>query len=61
VPNFRIRARIYSRTDRRRADKKVDVITNPQITAATPDMAIPFGLKARYGAQFQTGDRPFRQ
>ena len=43
------------------ADKKVDVITNPQTTAATPDMAIPFGLKARYGAQFQTGDRPFRQ
>ncbi len=33
VPNFRIRARIYSRTDRRRADKKVDVITNPQTTA----------------------------
>ena len=27
------------------ADKKVDVITNPQTTAATPDMAIPFGLK----------------
>jgi maltoporin len=45
------------------ADKKVDVITNPQTTAATPDMAIPFGLKfsgyARYGAQFQTGDQKF--
>jgi maltoporin len=30
---------------------------------ATPDMAIPFGLKfsgyARYGAQFQTGDQKF--
>ncbi|AWF52053.1 hypothetical protein CSC12_0402 [Klebsiella michiganensis] len=39
----------------------MDVITNPQTTAATPDMAIPFGLKARYSAQFQTGDRPFRQ
>jgi hypothetical protein len=39
----------------------VDVITNPQTTAASPDMAIPFGLKfsgyARYGAQFQTGDQ----
>ncbi|MDG9848135.1 carbohydrate porin, partial [Klebsiella grimontii] len=36
------------------ADKKVDVITNPQTTTASPDMAIPFGLKfsgyARYGA-----------
>jgi maltoporin len=45
------------------ADKKVDVITNPQTTAASPDMAIPFGLKfsgyARYGAQFQTGDQKF--
>ena len=45
------------------ANKKVDVITNPQTTAATPDMAIPFGLKfsgyARYGAQFQTGDQKF--
>ncbi|MDK7894506.1 carbohydrate porin, partial [Klebsiella quasipneumoniae] len=27
------------------ADKKVDVNTNPQTTAASPDMAIPFGLK----------------
>ena len=27
------------------ADKKVDVITNPQTTTASPDMAIPFGLK----------------
>ncbi len=25
------------------ANKKVDVITNPQTTAASPDMAIPFG------------------
>ncbi|MCF6689700.1 carbohydrate porin [Raoultella terrigena] len=45
------------------ANKKVDVITNPQTTAASPDMAIPFGLKfsgyARYGAQFQTGDQKF--
>ncbi|EMN0244277.1 TPA: carbohydrate porin, partial [Klebsiella pneumoniae] len=36
------------------ADKKVDVITNPETTTASPDMAIPFGLKfsgyARYGA-----------
>ncbi|HGS7381271.1 TPA: carbohydrate porin, partial [Klebsiella quasipneumoniae subsp. similipneumoniae] len=45
------------------ADKKVDVITNPQTTAASPDMAIPFGLKfsgyARYGAHFQTGDQKY--
>ncbi|MGP6775866.1 carbohydrate porin, partial [Klebsiella pneumoniae] len=27
------------------ANKKVDVITNPETTAASPDMAIPFGLK----------------
>jgi hypothetical protein len=43
------------------ANKKVDVMTNPQTTAASPDMAIPFGLKfsgyARYGAQFQTAIR----
>ncbi|HCI5938482.1 TPA: carbohydrate porin, partial [Klebsiella quasipneumoniae subsp. quasipneumoniae] len=45
------------------ADKKVDVITNPQTTAASPDVAIPFGLKfsgyARYGAHFQTGDQKY--
>ncbi|MGK2296506.1 carbohydrate porin, partial [Klebsiella pneumoniae] len=45
------------------ADKKVDVITNPETTAASPDMAIPFGLKfsgyARYGAHFQTGDQKY--
>ncbi|EPU6893584.1 carbohydrate porin, partial [Raoultella ornithinolytica] len=45
------------------ANKKVDVMTNPQTTAASPDMAIPFGLKfsgyARYGAQFQSGDQKF--
>ncbi|WP_064141874.1 carbohydrate porin, partial [Klebsiella variicola] len=45
------------------ANKKVDVITNPQTTAASPDMAIPFGLKfsgyARYGAHFQTGDQKY--
>ncbi|BDA92124.1 hypothetical protein E3AUHO_48100 [Klebsiella pneumoniae subsp. pneumoniae] len=47
------------------ADKKVDVITNPETTAASPDMAIPFGLKfsgyARYGAHFQTGDQKLRR
>ena len=40
------------------ANKKVDVI-NSETTAASPDMAIPFGLKfsgyARDGAHFQTG------
>ncbi|RDT25428.1 carbohydrate porin, partial [Klebsiella pneumoniae] len=40
------------------ANKKVDVITNPETTAASPDMAIPFGLKfsgyARYGAHLYT-------
>ncbi|HDV0181166.1 TPA: carbohydrate porin [Klebsiella pneumoniae] len=45
------------------ANKKVDVITNPETTAASPDMAIPFGLKfsgyARYGAHFQTGDQKY--
>lgn len=45
------------------ADKKVDVVTNPQTAAQSPDMAIPFGLKfsgyARYGAQFQTGDQKY--
>ena len=43
--------------------KKVDLETNPQSAAQTPDMAVPFGLKfsgyARYGAQFQTGDQKF--
>ncbi|MBD3697744.1 carbohydrate porin [Klebsiella pneumoniae] len=46
-----------------RPTKKVDVITNPETTAASPDMAIPFGLKfsgyARYGAHFQTGDQKY--
>ena len=42
---------------------KVDVVTNPQTTAATPDM-IPLRpevqrLAPRYGAQFQTGDQKF--
>ncbi|RFS92855.1 carbohydrate porin [Klebsiella aerogenes] len=45
------------------ANKKVDVMTNPQTTAASPDLAIPFGLKfsgyARYGAHFQTGDQKY--
>ncbi len=35
----------------------------PETTAASPDMAIPFGLKfsgyARYGAHFQTGDQKY--
>ncbi|SVR47920.1 maltoporin [Klebsiella pneumoniae] len=39
------------------------MITNPETTAASPDMAIPFGLKfsgyARYGAHFQTGDQKY--
>lgn len=29
--------------NRRRGQQKVDVITNPETTAASPDMAIPFG------------------
>ena len=41
----------------------MDLETNPQTAAASPDMAIPFGLKfsgyARYGAQFQSGDQKF--
>ncbi|HAT1643007.1 TPA: carbohydrate porin, partial [Raoultella ornithinolytica] len=45
------------------AARKVDLETNPQTAAASPDMAIPFGLKfsgyARYGAQFQSGDQKF--
>lgn len=45
------------------ADKKVDVITDPQTTAASPDLAIPFGLKfsgyARYGSHFQAGDQKY--
>ncbi|MCW9582893.1 carbohydrate porin, partial [Raoultella ornithinolytica] len=45
------------------AARKVDLETNPQTTAASPDMAIPFGLKfsgyARYGAHFQTGDQKY--
>ncbi|MBO2006557.1 carbohydrate porin [Serratia marcescens] len=49
--------------NRRRGRQKVDVITNPQTTTASPDMAIPFGLKfsgyARYGAHFQTGDQKY--
>ncbi len=49
--------------NRRRGQQKVDVITNPETTAASPDMAIPFGLKfsgyARYGAHFQTGDQKY--
>lgn len=44
-------------------NKKADVITEPQSTAQSPDMAIPFGVKfsgyARYGAQFQSGDQKF--
>ena len=45
------------------AAKKVDLETNPQTAAATPDMAVPFGLKfsgyARYGAHFQAGDQKY--
>ncbi|QFG76954.1 hypothetical protein DMB90_20180 [Raoultella planticola] len=45
------------------AAKKVDLETNPQTAAQSPDMAIPFGLKfsgyARYGAHFQTGDQKY--
>lgn len=45
------------------ADKKIDVLTNPQTTASSPDLAIPFGLKfsgyARYGAHFQSGDQKY--
>ena len=45
------------------AAKKVDLQTNPQTAAATPDMAVPFGLKfsgyARYGAHFQAGDQKY--
>ena len=43
--------------------KKVDLETNPQSAAQTPDMAVPFGLKfsgyARYGAHFQAGDQKY--
>ncbi|MET5391559.1 maltoporin [Klebsiella pneumoniae] len=44
------------------ANKKVDVITNPETTAASPDMAIPFGsssASAPAGAHFQTGDQKY--
>ncbi|MHC9504417.1 hypothetical protein ACYZCU_29610, partial [Klebsiella pneumoniae] len=41
----------------------VRTFPNPETTAASPDMAIPFGLKfsgyARYGAHFQTGDQKY--
>ncbi len=44
-------------------NKRVDVITEPQSTAQSPDMAIPFGVNfsgyARYGGQFQGGDQKF--
>ena len=44
-------------------DKKADVITEPQSTAQTPDLAIPYGVKfsgyARYGAHYQSGDQKY--
>ncbi|XTZ38523.1 carbohydrate porin [Salmonella enterica] len=44
-------------------NKKADVITEPESTAQTPDMAIPYGVKfsgyARYGAHFQSGDQKY--
>ncbi|MGY6027149.1 carbohydrate porin [Phytobacter sp. AG2a] len=44
-------------------NKKADVITEPQTTAQTPDLAIPYGVKfsgyARYGAHYQTGDQKY--
>ena len=44
-------------------NKKADVITEPQSTAQTPDLAIPYGVKfsgyARYGAHYQTGDQKY--
>ena len=43
--------------------KKADVITEPQSTAQTPDLAIPYGVKfsgyARYGAHYQAGDQKY--
>ena len=44
-------------------NKQADVINEPQSTAQSPDMAIPFGVKftgyARYGAHFQSGDQKY--
>ncbi|MGK9174512.1 carbohydrate porin [Yokenella regensburgei] len=44
-------------------NKKADVITEPETTAQTPDLAIPYGVKfsgyARYGAHYQTGDQKY--
>ncbi|WP_437889870.1 carbohydrate porin [Phytobacter sp. V91] len=44
-------------------NKKADVITEPQSTAQTPDLAIPYGVKfsgyARYGAHFQGADQKY--
>ncbi|MGY5954716.1 Lactam utilization protein LamB [Kosakonia sp. BK9b] len=44
-------------------NKKADVVVEPQSTAQTPDMAIPYGVKfsgyARYGAHFQSGDQKY--
>lgn len=44
-------------------NKQSDVITGPQSTAQTPDMAIPFGINfsgyARYGAHYQGADQKY--
>ncbi|WP_130835905.1 carbohydrate porin [[Erwinia] mediterraneensis] len=44
-------------------NQKADVITEPESTAQSPDMAIPFGINfsgyARYGAHYQGADQKY--